>query len=400
MYTHLKERQYYEDLYDKLTVESARRDIVHYDNFYEDFKSKLPQDDSIDRLGNVFLVNLFYMETVGNELLQRYEEREDRIREWMMRDEAKDAQIFNARLVKEPHCQYCNKQGLRIIDKSLMHRGVKYNYDDPEEVLFALRCPHCNKNSAFWEDGVAWKPRPILCPKCQAEMSSVTTRTKAIITFTYTCPLCKYSYKDKIDLRNKEEEQSDPDYDKDRAHFCLHDQEFRGRLFKTRRGFQEMTRFSEQFKEGEENKYIYDAIKDMKKLKITELSASLTSALEKDGYVEFRLDKPEMNKDVFIGFNCLDSKSDRSDYDSEKTLKKTIEKTLADTNWRLMSDGIHYRLGYLSGRLRAYEREEDLKTLVIKSQKLKKKRPNPRKERGTGKNQWSIDDGNGGRIIL
>lgn len=138
----------------------------------------------------------------------------------------------------------------------------------------------------------------------------------------------------------------------------------------------------------------------LKKLKITELSASLASALEKNGYVEFSLDKPEMNKDVFIGFNCLDSKSDRSDYDSEKTLKKTIEKTLADTNWRLMSDGIHYRLGYLSGRLRAYEREEDLKTLVIKSQKLKKKRPNSRKEKDVGKNQWSIEDSNGGRIIL
>ncbi len=35
-------------------------------------------------------------------------------------------------------------------------------------------------------------------------------------------------------------------------------------------------------------------------------------------------------------------------------------KTLVDTNLRLMSDGIHHRLGYLNGRVRAYEREEDL----------------------------------------
>ena len=32
--------------------------------------------------------------------------------------------------------------------------------------------------------------------------------------------------------------------------------------------------------------------------------------------------------------------------------------------WRLMSDGIHYRLGLLGGRLRAYEREEELVTIV------------------------------------
>jgi hypothetical protein len=51
-------------------------------------------------------------------------------------------------------------------------------------------------------------------------------------------------------------------------------------------------------------------------------------------------------------------------------LKKLIQKALEDTNWRLMSEGISYRLGYLKGRLRAYESEEDLKKLVL--QKAKK----------------------------
>jgi hypothetical protein len=58
---------------------------------------------------------------------------------------------------------------------------------------------------------------------------------------------------------------------------------------------------------------------------------------------------------------------------SKRTLKKLVDAALKDTNWRLMSDGISYRLGYLSGRLRAYEREEDLKDLVIKTKKLKSK---------------------------
>lgn len=38
----------------------------------------------------------------------------------------------------------------------------------------------------------------------------------------------------------------------------------------------------------------------------------------------------------------------------------------ADTNWRLMTDGISYRTGILTGRLRAYETEEDLLRLVKK----------------------------------
>lgn len=378
MYTHLKERRYYEDLYDRHTVEGARRGIVHYDKFHADLEAKLPKSDKIDRPGNAILLNAFYMQTVGLDLLRRYENREQRINEWMADDEAKDEQITDARLSEEPCCHHCGKQGLRIIDKSLMHRSENAKYDDPEEVLFVLRCPHCKKNSAFWEDGTAWKVEPEPCPKCQTEVTHKTTKTKTALITTFTCPSCGHSYKDKMDLRPKEEK-PDPNFDKDRAHFCLWDKEFREHLFAIRQGFEDMARLGKEIKEKEDNKHIYDAIKEMKKPKIAELSSILAPALEKAGYIEFSLDKPEMGKDVVIGFNCLDSKSDRSDYDSERTLKKAVEKALADTNWRLMSNGIHYRLGYLSGRLRAYEREEDLKHLVERSTKLQKKQK-PSKE--------------------
>jgi hypothetical protein len=38
-----------------------------------------------------------------------------------------------------------------------------------------------------------------------------------------------------------------------------------------------------------------------------------------------------------------------------------------------MSEGVNYRLGYLTGRLKAYEREEDIIDLVKRSTKLKTK---------------------------
>jgi hypothetical protein len=144
-------------------------------------------------------------------------------------------------------------------------------------------------------------------------------------------------------------------------------------LFAIRKGFEDMARLGKEMKEKQDNKHIYDAVKEMKKLKIAELIPLLSEPLEKAGYIEFNLDKPEMGRDVYVGFSCLDSKSDREDYDSRKTLKKLVDKTLESTNWRLMSDGISYRLGYLNGRIRAYESEEDLKKLVMKSKSLKKK---------------------------
>lgn len=371
-YAHLKSRSYYEDLYDHHTVESARRDIVYYEEFHQKLERNLPKDDKIERPGNALLLNVFYMEVLGNELLDRHNNRETRINEWMARDEAKDTQVATARLTEEPYCQHCSKQGLRIIDKSLMHRGEWVDTNDPDEVLFMLRCPSCKKTSAFWEDGTAWKMRPTLCPKCQTEMTQKTTKTKKAFILTYTCPSCQHSYKEKMDLTTTDK-QPDPHYDQDRITYCLLNKEFRERLISFREGMEAAARLGKELQEKEDNKHLYDAIQEMKKPKIAELSTILSSALEPVGYIESSLDKPDIGKDVIIGFSCLDGKNDRSDYDSEKTLKKTIDKALADTNWRLMSDGIHYRLGYLSGRLRAYEREEDLKVLIMKSKKLKPK---------------------------
>lgn len=395
MYKHLKEQSYYEDLYDSLTVKYARKNILHYYKFYQQFEKKLPKDDKIDRPGNAILLNVFYMQSVGDELLDRYEKRDKSIKEWMERDESKDEMLSGARLSEEPYCQYCNKQGLRIIDKFLMRRGNEYKTDEVEEVLFMLKCPHCKKNSAFWEDGTQWKLKPTLCPKCNAEMTHKTTKTKQSISFIYSCPACKHSYKEKMDLK-EEKEIPDQDYDKDRVHYCLQEKEFRDKLFEIRRGFEGMAELGKEFKEKEDNKHIYDAMTAVKKLKIAELATILSPALEKSGYIDFRLDKPEVGRDVVVGFNCLDSKSDRGDYDSQKTLKKLVDKALVDTNWRLMSNGISYRLGYLNGRLKAYENEEEIKNLVMKTKKLKSKSVNE----DVKKNAWTIKDKDGRDIIL
>lgn len=170
VFQHLKERNYYECLYDLHTVESARKGMVYYDKFVKDLKAKLPPDEKIDRPGNALILNIFYLQTVGNELLSRYEKRDERINSWMARDQAKDDRIAEARLTEEPACHHCGRQGLRIIDKSLMHRDEHYNYDEPDEVLFMLKCTHCDKNSAFWEDGSKWRVKRTLCPKCGTEV--------------------------------------------------------------------------------------------------------------------------------------------------------------------------------------------------------------------------------------
>ena len=76
------------------------------------------------------------------------------------------------------------------------------------------------------------------------------------------------------------------------------------------------------------------------------------------------LDKPDIDRYVIVPFTVKDAESSRAEADSTRKLHKTIKKTLENTNWRLMSEGVHYRLGYLSGKLKGYEQEEDLLQLV------------------------------------
>jgi hypothetical protein len=59
--------------------------------------------------------------------------------------------------------------------------------------------------------------------------------------------------------------------------------------------------------------------------------------------------------------------SDSDEYNSKQKLKKLIQSSLESTTWRLMSDGISYRLELLSGRIRVYEDEKDLVKLIKKS---------------------------------
>jgi hypothetical protein len=67
-----------------------------------------------------------------------------------------------------------------------------------------------------------------------------------------------------------------------------------------------------------------------------------------------------MGRFVVVPFVVQDGKPERNEYDSKTALKKLIASVLEGTNWRLMSGGVSYRVGYLSGKLRCHETEEDL----------------------------------------
>ncbi len=97
---------------------------------------------------------------------------------------------------------------------------------------------------------------------------------------------------------------------------------------------------------------------------MNQLKELISKAIIDKGYADLQFSQPEMGKFVIVEFTATDSKDDRVEFDSTNTIRKTIISTLETTNWRLMSDGIQYRLGIVTGRLKAYEQEIDLVQLV------------------------------------
>lgn len=392
-YIHLKDRVYYEERYDRLTVRLCRdqEDILRkvYKKAHEGGLPKLTGEDKdkdpeVELNKAMGLFHYFMVDTLAGE---RWQERTEQIEKWMAEDEAKDMQVREARLTKEPVCHHCGKTGLRIISKDLMSRDSDYEH---ELVLFMLQCTHCKERSAIWEDGLKFEVSKETCPKCGAEMEDSSSRRGKVITHTYSCPACKHTYKSTLDLRPKKEA-PDPYWDEDKARFVLTDEQGE-KYLESKRNLEGLKKLVDEMKEREVNKEVYDAVAAMNKVNIGQLNDVLQPAIEKAGYTELSFDKPEMGKDVFVGFNCLDGKMDRQEYESQKKLKKVVTKALETTNWRLMSDGISYRLGYLNGRLRAFEREDDLVELVKKNKKALAK--------STAKTPNTIKDGHGNDIIL
>ena len=355
MITYLKDREVYEDRYDRETVEIGRREGTMLGSAFLETIDKWEDQNIAHFWENRLYWWLFEIPY----LLPRWEEREQTIESWMFEDKRLDKRLEEARPRMEPRCSSCKGHGLRLVNKLLMRRE---SGDDKQSVLFMFDCAHCKKRTACWEDGIERESPTIPCPKCRSPLDEDVTVKGHTMTTAATCLTCGYANTEKTKIGIAKDPE-DPLYEEHRKVFCLDNK--RGvELQAYRKKLKEMLPFLEEDMKREENKELYAKAAEIQKLKIPQIIDLLRPAIEAAGYREVTFDKPNLGGYVSIGFSCMDSEVEREDTKSRKALKQTIVKTLKDTNWRLMSEGISYRLGYLTGMLRAYEREEDIVRLV------------------------------------
>lgn len=368
MYTHLKERKHYKDRYDESTVEICRKGERVVNQTFTEMQKKLSAKELKQHMPGWYLqYSILYFSMVEMPAALRVAEREETITKWMKQDDDKDQRLADAHIAGGTCCRSCGKD-MRVISKDYMRReGHK-----EDDVLLMFECEACNKRKAFWQDGTEWEGAQLKCEKCGSEVKSTHKTKDKVITTTMTCTKCGHVETDVMDLSKdpvKKEESVDPYYELDRKRFVF-DDDMMSKCQQKAQHLERLQKLHATTADRVEHVDIYDAVKAVKKLKIAQLSELLTPAVLKKQYNDFKLGQPQIGREVSLDFNCLDTKDDREEYQSKKDLQKLIEKTLIDTNWRLMSDGVSYRLGYLSGRLRAYESEEDIKKLV--EQRIKK----------------------------
>jgi len=353
-YKHLKDRTYYEELYDRLTVDECKRWEAREK---EEVKAAKKRVSKKEKLKNDLKVKVVLPTALYFIKGENYRKRSKTIDEWMVRDKARDEKVANAVEPEGIRCLNCSSH-MDCINHDL-HTDID---DKKDRVLFFFECPDCHKRRAYWEGGQEWEPSPYPCPKCKTNRVTSRSSKGDIITTVYTCPKCGHKEKDTMDLSEKIEEKIDPNFEADRKKYCMTEKEGMEYID----AVEKLKHAAELIKDRVQNKDTYNAIAKIKKLTIAELQNLLNPVIEKAGYIKFELGKPEVQRDVVVEFSLQDNKPGRSEYDSAHGLQKLIKNALEDTNWRLMSDGVNYRLGFLSGRLRGVEGEDRLRELVAK----------------------------------
>ncbi len=353
-YQHLKERSYYEEMYDRHTVERCRWHEEPRPLSYEEKDARKGLTPGQIQWARDLASDWLLFQLVGDRWLQR----EKSIDEWMERDKQRDLMLERAQkpLIRCPKCS-------RVMECVYTHVNFDVDNSKREWVEFFIACKACKESKTVHENGQEIPDRPSLCVKCNKAVEFSTKKKGGKEYFVDTCKHCGH-VEETVSVLDREKKAPTPEeiekFEYDKKRFCLSSAQ--GERYKL--WVDGMKQMGEEKKEQEANTEYYDKLADVKKINIAGLEKLLKAAIKKTDYVDLQISMQPPDRQIILNFSVRDTQEKRPEYDSRKTLEKIIEKALEDKNWSLMSEGVSYRLGFLSGRIRGYETEEDLQELT------------------------------------
>lgn len=379
---YLYDKQYYINRYDLWTIEEC---LDWYwkikDNFGKHRKNKEFRnytdeefDEEVEKVLHRFLLTI---------KTQRFQNKKDAIKKWMAGDKKLQDVFDNTPVPKGICCLKCGK-GMEFERKDLFEES------NGPYMIFMFECPKCKKRRAIYGDGNEWKYKGPKCSKCRATLKTESKYEGDITTFTESCPKCGYKNVDVSDHKKWRQEQEAKEkrdkklLEKYREEFCLSEEKGKEMI-----ELMEVMAFAHEVREFEASKYddpAFEKAATINKVGIAEIEKMLGEVLEKENYTKFSTDKPEIDRYVIVPFSLQDKDSLRNKRDNLQDLEKLIIKTLEGTNWRLLSGSLMSRLGFISGRLKGYEQDEDIQEICGYKKEKGKKKLDPEKLAKYGSN--------------
>lgn len=354
---YLHKRQVYVDRYDLHTIEfcllilKSRKKMLEH----EPLKKRQTKEEHAHEVDKAISHILYWQKA------EDYQKKEERIKKWMTEDKRVQHR-YDTATPPNIKCEHCGKK--------LKENHRTFNGSDYQTSLisFILICEDCRNIKQVYKNGSEVEPPPPeKCTKCNTEVKVDWRFDKHITTREYTCAKCGNHEKTVdddtqfwIDFEKKEE------HDKElllkyRDEFCLNekDGEEAVKVIEHHKLAQEVYEYELSKFEDPAKTLSYHA----KKLDTNELEKLLNTSLIPLGYKGLTFGKVDIDRYVIIPFTIQETDTKRKGNDSIRFLTEKMKSLLENTNWRLMKDDLMYRLGYLSGRLKGYEREDDLLTL-------------------------------------
>lgn len=335
---HLKERSYYEDRYDRHTVEEGLE--------YEKMLTKLSIPKDVEKAESDRAKILVYNVSMWTFRGQRYLNRNKTIEEWMARDRKMDSIYENTSRPESVICKFCDTE------MKLWHEWLNFDYKSNAGVMeFHYSCDECHVgkkviNNKVVEDIIPWK-----CPRCSQRMETNSKRVKKKIICNDNCKFCGYKKVTEVDLSAKKEPivlpnaEQEKQYRIDKDRLCLSDKE--GQEYAL--GMANIKRINELIKE---TKPVEKA--PAKVLNLENVKKLLIKELKVCGFIKFKMGRVEVKQGMAVDFSVHDEKNRHSNQ-ARLDLNKSIKEILQDTNWHLMTEGSSGYLGMLKGRLRGIE---------------------------------------------
>ncbi len=201
---YLQNHNYYNELYDKLTIEECRQWEKSALKYFENDKDKQFKIRAFD-------VMLYFIKG------EHYKNKAGTINQWMDRDRRRDDKL-NSILTPSLKCKFC-EQDMELVHKDILTKDHKFDI-----VVFHFRCKECKVGRSIDEMGSITDSIPWKCPKCTRRLNHQNIKNGTVITTIDDCPFCGYHDEFSFDPKEEKEDESKEErkqFNIDRDRLCL-----------------------------------------------------------------------------------------------------------------------------------------------------------------------------------